>query len=108
MAAKKNGSQINARGWDSRTQDKLTEKVTSSLLNADVKKSLPGKTISTNVKTESALEARVVKNHSVDVGSSEPDIPDVKLSRRTVREMCGAQPGLIDMVLISGMLLLCF
>ena len=102
MAAKKNGSQINA---NSITQDKPTEKGTSSLLNADVKKSLREKIISTNVKTDSPLEARVVKNHCVDVGSSEPDIPDGKLSRRTVREMCGAKTGLIDMVLISGALL---
>ena len=102
MAAKKNGSQINT---NSSTQDKPTEKGTSSLLNEDVNKSLRGKTISTNVKTDSPLETRVVKNHSVDVGSSEPDIPDVKLSRRTVREMCGAQTPLIDMVLISGALL---
>ena len=105
MAAKKNGSQINARDWNSSTQDKPMEKGTSSLLNEDVKKSLRRKTISTNVKTDSPLEARVIKNHSVDVGSSEPDIPDVKLTRRTVREMCGAQTGLIDMVLISGALL---
>ena len=102
MTATKNGSQTTATDRGSSAQNKSTEKGTSSSLNAELKKSLGGQNVSINVKTDRPLEARVVKKHSVDVGSSEPDIPDVKLSRRTVREMCGAQPGSIDMVLISG------
>ena len=102
MITKKNDSQTNVKDSDSTAQNKPTEKGTSSLLNAELNKSLVGKNVSINVKTDWPLEARFIKKHSVDVGSSEPDIPDVKLSGRTVREMCGAQPGSIDMVLISG------
>ena len=100
MIAKKNGSHTNVTDSDSTAQNKPTEKGTSSLLNAELKKSLGGQNVPINVKTDWPLESRFVKKHSVDVGSSEPDIPDVKLSGRTVLEMCGAQPGSIYMVLI--------
>ena len=105
MITKKNGSNKKTSDWNPSAQNKPTENGTSSWLYAEVKKSLDGPIVSTNVKTDISLEARVVRKHSVDVGSSEPDIPCVKLSRRTVREMCGAQTGSIDMVLISGTLL---